>query len=53
MIMLDHGGDVRLESRGGGGATFTITLPLSLVTPPHLEVAAENGGDLEAGAGPR
>ena len=53
MIMLDHGGTVDLSSNPGGGATFTISLPRSPVTPPHLEVAAENGGVLEAGGGPR
>ncbi|MHC4473561.1 MAG: sensor histidine kinase, partial [Planctomycetota bacterium] len=50
MIMLDHGGEVRLQSLPGEGASFTISLPLEAVSPPHLEVAAENGWDVEGEA---
>jgi signal transduction histidine kinase len=37
-IMLDHGGDVLAENLPEGGARFTLTLPLTAVSPPHLEV---------------
>jgi signal transduction histidine kinase len=47
MVMLDHGGDVRVENGSGAGVTFTISLPVAAVSPPHLEVAPENGGDVE------
>ena len=40
-----HGGTIRAESPGKGkGATFTVTLPIPAVIPPHVEPASLQQG---------
>jgi PAS domain S-box-containing protein len=43
-IMLDHGGDASAENLPDGGARIILTLPLTEVSPPHLEMKAREVG---------
>ena len=40
-IVREHGGQLRVESQPGGGATFLMELPVALPTPTRDEPAAE------------
>jgi nitrogen fixation/metabolism regulation signal transduction histidine kinase len=43
-IVLQHGGEIAAGAHPGGGASFTITLPLADTTPPQAPAAERETG---------
>ncbi len=44
-IVKRHGGEMHVESRPGGGTTFTVVLPVGTPAPAEPPAAAEPAGD--------
>jgi CheY-like chemotaxis protein len=44
-IVKRHGGDMRVDSRPGGGTTFTVVLPVGMTSAPELSDGLEMTGD--------
>ncbi len=44
-IVKRHGGEMRAESRPGGGTTFTVVLPVGTATDGDTPTGAETAGD--------
>jgi CheY-like chemotaxis protein/anti-sigma regulatory factor (Ser/Thr protein kinase) len=45
-IVKRHGGEMRVESRPGGGTTFTVVLPIGVNTAIEPPVAADTSSDV-------